>query len=126
MHVEDLETQKKGMVIVMWGLGPSERVEPLSFQHTMKQVKNMESLPMRVVAIHFCYDHWYIIPVLATLKVAFDVFTRLRIRSHYGEYLLVCMHAVNESIVRCYVCNKVVSFSNSSLLLFVSYNIYNR
>jgi hypothetical protein len=124
MHVEDLETQKKGMVIVMWGLGPSERVEPLSFQHTMKQVKNFEALPMRVAALHFCYDHWYIIPVLATLKVGFDVFTRLRIRSHYGEYLLVCMHAVNESIVCFYVCNKVVSFSNSSLLLFVSYNIY--
>jgi hypothetical protein len=85
---EDLETQKKGMVVIIWGLGPREKVEPLSFQHFLKQVKTMKALPLRVAALHFCYDNWYVIPVLATLKVGFDMFTRLRIRAHYGEYAM--------------------------------------
>jgi hypothetical protein len=94
---EDLETQKKGMVVVFWALGPRDKVEPLSFQHLMKQIKTMGSLPLRIAALHFCYDRWYTTPLLATLKVGFDMFTRLRIRSHYGERLcserIICFYA---------------------------------
>jgi hypothetical protein len=82
VNSEDLENQQKGVVAVMWFLGPKNKATPQSIR---KQVEVSQSLPMRITAFHFCYNNVEQIPALYSVKVWFDRSTRIRIRAHKGE-----------------------------------------
>jgi hypothetical protein len=85
MHSEDLETQKRGMVGVVWALGARDKNESVTLHNIIKTVEVMNAVPFRMVSLHICYDNWFVTPIMASIKVSLNTFTRLRTRSHYGK-----------------------------------------
>jgi hypothetical protein len=84
--VEDIETQRKGSVGVLWGFKHgSKKMTP---ETVWKQIELTRALPMRVAALHLCQDNHLSHRVFSALKFFLDTFTRLRIRSHYGTSIL--------------------------------------
>jgi hypothetical protein len=80
---EDVETQRKGVVGILWTLGPTGKVS-IPIQNLAKQVELSKALPLRIAALHFCHDNYVVQPILLGLKLFLDTFTRVRLRSHYG------------------------------------------
>lgn len=94
VNAESVETQKKGTVVVVWGVGGKNSVTRRLNASTFwkaSEVKN--AVPSKVVAFHFCYDNMMLRPVLSTLQLASGFFTGVRFRAHYGTKL-ECTHAL--------------------------------
>jgi hypothetical protein len=82
------QTPKIGLVFVVYFLDArqgSAVSEKPSFHQIWKLSMVAKALPIRLAAVHLCYDSIVWLPVHAFFKVAVGVFDRIRLRSHYGE-----------------------------------------
>ena len=79
------QTQKHGCVTICYflghGQGPNYRLD-----HRWTLSKLSQILPVRVAAIHLCYDNRIWMPVHAFIKISLNIFTRVRLRTHYGNH----------------------------------------
>ena len=82
--VEDIETQKKGVVGVLYTVGQSIK-QGHETNATWKGPKLWKAMPFRLEALHCCYDRMMWLPILSIIRVSANLFTRLRVRCHYGE-----------------------------------------
>jgi hypothetical protein len=82
------QTPKTGLVVVFYFLGsrqgPAGPGKP-SFDLIWKLTKVAKALPIRLAAVHLCYDSILFLPAHAFFKVVVGVYNRIRLRSHYGE-----------------------------------------
>ena len=86
VHSEDVETQKKGLVFVVYDVEQGKVV--LDTESTWKLTLLLTACPIRVEAMHFCHDStslWFM-AMTAIVKLSATLFTRLRIRTHYGKW----------------------------------------
>jgi hypothetical protein len=81
--VRDQEAQRRGAVIVCYLIGNGNGSRQSS-DATWKLPKVIQCLPSPIVAIHLCYDNTLWRPWHALLKTSFNLFARVRIRTHYG------------------------------------------
>jgi hypothetical protein len=82
------QTPKIGLVVVVYFLGPrqgSAGPGKPPFDLIWKLIKVGSAVPIRLAAVHLCYDSIIWLPAHAFFKVAVGVFDRIRLRSHYGE-----------------------------------------
>jgi hypothetical protein len=79
----DPEAQRSGVVVVAYLIG-SGNGSRHSLEAPWKLPKLSQCLPMRVVAIHLCYDNTQWRAWHALIKTSFNLFARVRIRTHYG------------------------------------------
>ena len=80
--IEDEETQKKGAVGIIYGVGQ----RGFSRDSTWKISALSKAIPVRVEAIHVCHDSLLLSPLVVLAKLATSAFNRFRFRSHYGTY----------------------------------------
>ena len=80
----EAEANRKGLVTILYFVGSTTKPAVIS-EAGWKLPKVNEGLPMRVAAIHMCYDtrHWT--PVHSIIKLAFNTFAKVRVRTHYGK-----------------------------------------
>ena len=82
----DEQAQKKGIVIIDYWVGI--RTIPPSVREAFSNVHIVtESLPVRLVAVHFCYDIAQLRPMMLFIQTALSKDLRLRYRAHYGTLL---------------------------------------
>ena len=75
--------QKRGIVIVDYCVG-FRKVDP-KLLDTFRNIGMLtEALPVRTVAVHFCYDISQIRPLALFIQNALALDFRLRFRTHYG------------------------------------------
>jgi hypothetical protein len=82
------QTPKSGLVVVFYFLGArqgSAAPGKPSFDLIWKLTKVGNAIPIRLAAVHLCYDSIIWLPAHAFFKFAVGVFDRIRVRSHYGE-----------------------------------------
>lgn len=84
INVESVETQRKGIVVIVWAIGGTGSRRILSASTFWKSAAVQRALPARVVAFHICYDHIILRPIISTMQLGCDFFTGVRFRSHYG------------------------------------------
>ena len=82
--LEDLETQRLGIVAVSFNMGP-QRIVDRSEAWAVSRLSN--ALPQRRVAIHCCYDDHNSRVMLALALLVFAPTDRFRFRSHCGKQL---------------------------------------
>jgi hypothetical protein len=81
---EDIETQKRGIVGLAYNVGPASR----SDRHAVfKNGKLCAALPLRFVAMHYCYDDPRMKTLLNVAMFVFGRHIRMRCRTHCGQYL---------------------------------------
>ena len=80
--IEDEESQKKGAVNVIYGVGQ----KGFSRDSSWKATSLLKAIPVRVEAIHVCHDSLLLSPLVVLAKLATSAFNRFRFRSHYGTY----------------------------------------
>jgi hypothetical protein len=85
VNVESLETQRKGMVLVLWALGNSNSGARISAYTYRKIASVQRAAPCKIVGFHICYDNVFIRPIVATFQLGCDLFAGIRLRSHYGK-----------------------------------------
>jgi hypothetical protein len=85
VNVDSLETQRKGMVLVLWALGNSNSGFRLSVNTPRKTAAVQRAVPCKIVGFHICYDTIFLKPILATFQLGCDLFAGIRFRSHYGK-----------------------------------------
>lgn len=78
---------KLGLAFIIYFFGAKPGAKRPSFEVVRKLAKISSALPFRLAALHLCYDSMACLPIHAFIKVAVSVFDRLRLRSHYGEFL---------------------------------------
>jgi hypothetical protein len=81
--LRDPEAQRRGVVVVGYFIG-NGKGSRLSSDATWKVPKLSQCLPLSIVAIHLCYDNTMWRPWHALIKTSFNMFARVRIRTHYG------------------------------------------
>src|SRR5210317_1612425 len=84
INVESVESQRKGVVVVMWGIGNGSSRRTIFASTYRKASAVQRALPVKVVGFHFCYDKIILRPILSTIRLGCDFFTGVRFRSHYG------------------------------------------
>ena len=76
---------ERGFVLVFYALGEQAFPAP-NPDLRWKMAKLQEALPVKIVAVHLCKDKSVHNQMFAYLMMAFNAFTRIRIRMHYGEF----------------------------------------
>ena len=87
MASEDTESQKKGIVCVIYALQLEQNLrgsQGTSRLQTMAGI--LRVLPLSVVSIHFCYENLAWMPVMSVFQMSCHYFLQLRIRTHFGEF----------------------------------------
>ena len=84
--LQDIETQQRGFVIVGYNMG-SQRVLDRKAAGAIQTTRRM--LPMRVAAMHYCYDDWNMRPMMTVAMMIMGSHNRVRCRAHYGTGVLV-------------------------------------
>eukprot|EP00980_Cylindrotheca_fusiformis_P003723 scaffold824_cov129-Cylindrotheca_fusiformis.AAC.3 len=79
--LRDKETQRKGLVLVLFNVGSSSSLEPEVLYHLREMV---QSIPLRLIGFHICYDNPMRRPLISLLIAALDKFITARCRSHFG------------------------------------------
>lgn len=82
--LEDVESQKKGLVLLAYNVdaGGLSKMDPMGIP---SGVKFMAAIPMRITAVHFCYNDPATSPFLTLTKYVIGRESRLRFRTHYGK-----------------------------------------
>lgn len=81
---EDEDTQRKGRIAIGYLAGQHVEGRP---RNDWQVAKLLNALPVRMEAIHLCHDTKTIwSPIFAVFKYVATLFTRLRIREHYGSH----------------------------------------
>lgn len=80
--VEDEDTQKSGLVIVGYNMGPRrviDRKAAFAIQSLRKH------LPFHLASIHYCHDDFRSRPMMTVAMLVMGATTRVRFRAHYGK-----------------------------------------
>ena len=82
--LQDEEMQQNGVVALFYnvGFGVTPHIDKDLF-FSSPRISN--SLPLRFVARHYCYDNMKLKPVLSLLRVNIETNGRVRFRAHFGE-----------------------------------------
>jgi len=78
------EIQKKGQVVIIWAI--NNPIGSKNRSAIWATTKMLSCLPMRVNAVHICYNNALIKAFITLGSYAADTFTRVRIRSHFGSF----------------------------------------
>jgi hypothetical protein len=81
--MEDEETQRKGLVTISYAVGADKNV-PLQSETLNKSGNLAMALPVRIVAMHYCYDDPRLNERISKFKLVVGTHTRLRFRVHFG------------------------------------------
>ncbi|KAL3912165.1 MAG: hypothetical protein SGILL_006992 [Bacillariaceae sp.] len=79
---QDVETQRKGLILMGCNVGPQRRVDrrlPWNV-HKVRQ-----ALPLRTMGIHYCYDDIRMMPMMTIGMLVSSASSRVRFRAHYGK-----------------------------------------
>mmetsp|Transcript_40168 Transcript_40168/g.96920 ORF Transcript_40168/g.96920 Transcript_40168/m.96920 type:complete len:438 (+) Transcript_40168:42-1355(+) len=87
----DEEIQKKGQVVVVWAV-ELPRSANKNRSAVWATVKMLSCLPIRLNAVHICFDNLFYKPLITLGSYAADTFTRVRMRSHFGS----CSECIHE------------------------------
>jgi hypothetical protein len=83
---EDEETQKKGLVSVIFIMCGNSKSKRFHNESTFKiSSVGAKAIPLRIEAMHFCQDSLLTLAVTSIVKITFGLFNRLRVRTHYGK-----------------------------------------
>jgi hypothetical protein len=86
MMTDDVETQRKGVVAIMYTMGQGQPRRSAKGINTVWKFGIMfRSLPLPLSSIHFCYDNHSWRPTMSILQLTADLFLRLRFKAHRGE-----------------------------------------
>ena len=80
--LEDVETQRRGTVMVLMNLGPNRLIESIDFVRKMSAYR--KTLLDRVVGAHHCHDSKIMRPFLSVGIRLIRVQMRARFRPHFG------------------------------------------
>ena len=86
--LRDPETRKRGVVCLVSFIGKNTNIESsraIGFRGMWKVPKLSLCLPIHVAAVHMGYDSVKWTPAHVILRMAFNLFTRVRYRAHYGK-----------------------------------------
>jgi hypothetical protein len=83
--MDDEDAQKKGVVAVVYSLGPS-RMDENDLALTREGARIMQTLPVRFASLHYCFDDAMLHPVVSLAKLVVGTSTRLRFRDHFGTF----------------------------------------
>ena len=93
--VEDEETQKNGIVMVLFGFGnPKIPPPPIDVLFVFKTTRFSTSLPLRVLSWHWCKPSSSSLPVMnaiSTVSNFLDQHFRIRTRIHVGKKECACL-----------------------------------
>ena len=78
-----LLNNERGVVVVIYGMGKRVTLDPELF---WKLPKLQDALPLRYAAVHMCQTRSLHSSLFAYLTMAFNAFTRIRIRMYHGEF----------------------------------------
>ena len=79
--LEDVETQRNGVVLVGINVGPKRAVDRTAVWTTQRVRK---TLPIRVTGMHYCYDDFKMRPMMSIAMLVMGATSRVRFRAHYG------------------------------------------
>lgn len=82
---EDEDSQKRGIVGLLYNFGLFD--EKFDCQAITRSVKLRNALPIRFVAMHYCYNQPSFIDFFNYERFSFDRHTRLRCRAHQGKLI---------------------------------------
>jgi hypothetical protein len=87
---EDVESQQKGVVFLVWpGNTSSMRNIPSQKDRTL-HVKCNDAAPIRIAAVHFCFPNEPFFHLLrSVMAMTLGINYRLRLKFHVGEYHFV-------------------------------------
>jgi len=81
--LEDVETQKNGIIIVGYNMGMNRVVD----RRAVFAIQSMKRiLPMRVVSIHYCYDDIRFRVMMTLAMLMMGATRRVRLRAHFGTF----------------------------------------
>ena len=78
------EFQKKGAVIIYYGLDQSDFNPEIPFQYAAAK----DVLPYRVSGNHFCYDNPRIKQFIPLVEMAISIVDLCKFRAHFGKSML--------------------------------------
>ena len=114
---EDVNCQKKGLVIVLFNLG--ERRIPVDLQAGIKIPPLLSTLPIKTVALHHCFDDPRTLPLVSLIMYMVGSRTRVRCRSHSGTIFgEVAFHRPESCFSVCH-CDRFFGGSLEFLFLFL-------
>ena len=86
--MQDVNTQKYGVVSVSYDAGPRKKEFSMNDKiYTWKSGKLISVLPFRVMSMHYCYMDPLTDMLLALAKTVLGARTRARLRPHCGKHL---------------------------------------
>eukprot|EP00934_Nitzschia_sp_Nitz4_P002970 Nitzschia sp. Nitz4//scaffold282_size24342//13522//15114//NITZ4_008355-RA/size24342-augustus-gene-0.16-mRNA-1//-1//CDS//3329545629//2960//frame0 len=88
--VDDVEVQRKGFVFIYFGIGHQQQY---SGGRINKLAQGIQGSPMRVAAIHACYDSPVLHPVMSLGAMALEARTLIRFKCHFGS-ALECVYSL--------------------------------
>ena len=84
--LEDDETQKAGIVMVGYNIGP-RRVMDRKAAFAIQSIRRY--LPFYLASVHYCYDDFRSRPMMTVAMLVMGGTTRVRFRAHYGESIVL-------------------------------------
>jgi hypothetical protein len=82
VHAEEVQNQKKGATAISYSLGPKKSNTPMVDRESSWKISGLiQAMPLRMEAIHFCYDDPFLLPVHTLSSLSFNMFSRLRMRA---------------------------------------------
>jgi hypothetical protein len=82
--INDEEAQRKGLVLIIYNVG-TFRMDEIDSDLMTHGVNYSASLPMRCVAVHYCFNDPRLLPVSSLFKLFLTKNARLRFRVHSGK-----------------------------------------
>lgn len=80
--LEDDETQKAGVVMVGYNIGP-RRVMDRKAAFAIQSIRG--HLPFYLASVHYCYDDFRSRPMMTVAMLVMGATNRVRFRTHYGQ-----------------------------------------
>mmetsp|Transcript_77760 Transcript_77760/g.116955 ORF Transcript_77760/g.116955 Transcript_77760/m.116955 type:complete len:513 (+) Transcript_77760:269-1807(+) len=82
--LRDEETQKKGVVMVVYNTGKVPKAEEMKIMGRIHRTR--QGIPKRIVGGHYCYSDASLRPFVAGMRLFLDKEVRNRLRAHYGTH----------------------------------------
>jgi hypothetical protein len=82
--LRDEETQKKGIVMVVYNTGTVPKAEEMKVMSRIHYARS--GIPKKVVGAHYCYSDASLRPFVAGIRLFMEKEMRNRLRAHYGTH----------------------------------------
>jgi hypothetical protein len=85
---EDIDTQKRGVVFVLYKTGPNQKFDAQAGRANIRMVSSLPGI--MVVALHFCFDNPKFNPFLSLFLKTMDSFQKnmmVRVKMHHGKLI---------------------------------------